>query len=176
MSMARTPCASHSPQVRACKLSHAADEWSDRAVLATPAHALSLRSFPLRKAEISIPNNNGLADHDVLGSLLVHGPKSWALQHRRTSSDTRERGISVTVWLCAGTTAGQDLNLSLERVLGNRNLTNKLWNAGKFLQMQLAGCSDSELADLAAVDFSTEHTLADLPLVERWILSSLHQV
>ena len=66
--------------------------------------------------------------------------------------------------------------MSLERVLGNRNLTNKLWNAGKFLQMQLAACSDSELADLAAADFSTQQSLADLPLVERWILSALHQV
>ncbi|CAL5223969.1 g6577 [Coccomyxa viridis] len=78
--------------------------------------------------------------------------------------------------LATGTTAGQDLNLSLERVLGNRNLTNKLWNAGKFLQMQLAACSDSELAELAAAEFSTSQSLAELPLVERWILSALHQV
>ena len=66
--------------------------------------------------------------------------------------------------------------MSLERVLGNRNLTNKLWNAGKFLQMQLAACSDSELAELAAAEFSTSQSLAELPLVERWILSALHQV
>ena len=71
---------------------------------------------------------------------------------------------------------GQDLNLSLDRVLGNRNLTNKLWNAGKFLQMQLADCSESEFQELAAADFSSAQSLADLPLVERWILSALHQV
>ena len=76
----------------------------------------------------------------------------------------------------AGTTAGQDLNLSLDRVLGNRNLTNKLWNAGKFLQMQLGGCSEAELAELAGADFSTADSLTDLPLVERWVLSALHQV
>ena len=76
----------------------------------------------------------------------------------------------------AGTTAGQDLNLSLDRVLGNRNLTNKLWNAGKFLQMQLGSCSDAELAELAAADFSSADSLTDLPLVERWVLSALHQV
>lgn len=79
-------------------------------------------------------------------------------------------------FLNTGTTAGQDLNLSLERVLGNRNLTNKLWNAGKFLQMQLAACSDSELEALAAADFSSAGSLEGLPLVERWILSALHQV
>lgn len=32
--------------------------------------------------------------------------------------------------LPTGTTVGQDLNLSLDRVTANRNFTNKLWNAG----------------------------------------------
>ena len=32
---------------------------------------------------------------------------------------------------------GQDLNLSLDRVLANRNFTNKLWNAGKFIAFNL---------------------------------------
>ncbi len=59
--------------------------------------------------------------------------------------------------------------------MGGRNLTNKLWNAGKFAQMALAGCSDAELHALAAADFSRRDALADLPLVERWVLSSLHQ-
>ena len=83
--------------------------------------------------------------------------------------------LQMVLWHAIGTTAGQDLNLSLDRVLGNRNLTNKLWNAGKFLQMQTASCSAAELQDLAAVDFSSADSLADLPLVERWILSALHQ-
>ena len=75
-----------------------------------------------------------------------------------------------------GTTAGQDLNLSLDRVVGSRNLTNKLWNGGKFVQMQLAGCSAEKLCALAAADFSRPETLHGLPLSERWVLSSLHQV
>ena len=100
------------------------------------------------------------------------------MEHQSSSAESVQKTCEEqhAIRLCAGTTAGQDLNLSLERVLGNRNLTNKLWNAGKFLQMQLGACSDSELADLAAADFSTEQSLADLPLVERWILSALHQV
>lgn len=77
---------------------------------------------------------------------------------------------------CTGTTAGQDLNLSMDRVVGSRNLTNKLWNAGKFLQMALAQAPPSGLAALAAADFSRPNALAGLPLTERWMLSSLHQV
>ena len=42
--------------------------------------------------------------------------------------------------------------------------------------MQLAGCSDDELVELAVADFSTKQSLDGLPLVERWILSALHQV
>ena len=38
----------------------------------------------------------------------------------------------------AGNTLGQDLNLSLDRVLASRNFTNKLWNAGKFIAFNLA--------------------------------------
>ena len=125
---------------------------------------------------MSIPNSNRPADHEVLGRLLFHVEDLGTAASEGVFRLPVRSGVSVQVWLWAGTTAGQDLNLSLDRVLGNRNLTNKLWNAGKFLQMQLAACSDSELADLAAADFSTQHSLADLPLVERWILSALHQV
>lgn len=64
----------------------------------------------------------------------------------------------------------------MDRVVGSRNLTNKLWNAGKFLQMALAQASASDLAALAAADFSRPDALAALPLTERWMLSSLHQV
>ena len=77
---------------------------------------------------------------------------------------------------CAGTTPGQDLNLSMERIMANRNLTNKLWNAGKFIALQLESSSDAELAALAAADFSRSKALAGLPLAERWVLSELHQV
>lgn len=77
---------------------------------------------------------------------------------------------------CPGTTAGQDLNLSMDRVVGARNLTNKLWNAGKFLQMALDQAAPADAAAAAAADFSRPELLAELPLAERWILSSLHQV
>lgn len=64
----------------------------------------------------------------------------------------------------------------MDRVVGARNLTNKLWNAGKFLQMALDQAAPADAAAAAAADFSRPESLAELPLAERWILSSLHQV
>ena len=42
--------------------------------------------------------------------------------------------------------------------------------------MNLEEVSDEEWDSLAKADFSTAQALDGLPLAERWILSSLHQV
>ena len=78
----------------------------------------------------------------------------------------------------AGTTAGQDLNLSLDRVNSNRNFTNKLWNAGKFILFQLDGVCDEEWGRLAGADFSSSSSSdwQGLCLTDRWVISALHQV
>ena len=76
----------------------------------------------------------------------------------------------------AGTTAGQDLNLSMDRLVSSRNFTNKVWNAGKFILFNLEQLDDREWQALAAADFSSHDALADLPLAERWVVSALHQV
>ena len=76
----------------------------------------------------------------------------------------------------AGTTAGQDLNLSMDRLVSSRNFTNKLWNAGKFILFNLEQLNDREWQELAGADFSSRDVLADLPLAERWVVSALHQV
>uniref|UniRef100_A0A7S3R9D9 valine--tRNA ligase n=1 Tax=Dunaliella tertiolecta TaxID=3047 RepID=A0A7S3R9D9_DUNTE len=85
--------------------------------------------------------------------------------------------------MATGTGAGQDLNLSLDRITGNRNFTNKLWNAGKFILFQMdrakaAGSADGQdlHEQLASADFSTRQALEALPLAERWIVSRVHQV
>lgn len=78
--------------------------------------------------------------------------------------------------MSAGTTAGQDLNLSMDRLVSSRNFTNKLWNAGKFILFNLEQLDDREWQDLAGADFSSRDALADLPLAERWVVSALHQV
>src|SRR5512139_3885573 len=65
--------------------------------------------------------------------------------------------------LLTGATAGTDMNLSLQRVEGNRNFTNKIWNAVRFVLPQLAeresGTRDQETGAQS--------------LSERWILSRL---
>ncbi len=57
-------------------------------------------------------------------------------------------------------THGQDLTYSEDRILAARNFGNKLWNAARFVIMNLD--DDAETVDLAQ---------ADLSLADRWILS-----
>ena len=62
--------------------------------------------------------------------------------------------------LLTGSAPGNDMNLSLQRVEGNRNFTNKIWNAVRFVLSQLEAAS----CQLPASSFQ---------LPERWILSRL---
>jgi valyl-tRNA synthetase len=77
--------------------------------------------------------------------------------------------------LATGTTPGQDVNVSMERVTSSRNLLNKLWNAGKFVLFNVAEVSKEEWEGLSAVDLRSEAEVAALPLAERWIVSRLHE-
>ncbi|MBV5259458.1 valine--tRNA ligase [Synechococcus moorigangaii CMS01] len=70
--------------------------------------------------------------------------------------------------------AGQDISLQYDRatdesqsVEASRNFANKLWNAARFVMMNLEGKSPAMLGRPAE---------ADLELGDRWILSRLHQV
>ena len=70
--------------------------------------------------------------------------------------------------------AGQDIRLEYDRktdesvsVEASRNFTNKLWNASRFVMMNLDGQSPEQLG-LPNLD--------DLELADRWILSRYHQV
>ena len=78
--------------------------------------------------------------------------------------------------LATGTAPGQDLNLNMDRLASNRNFTNKIWNAGKFLLYSLEGMDDDDRVALVgeAEACSDPDTLASLPLAERWIISRLH--
>jgi valyl-tRNA synthetase len=64
--------------------------------------------------------------------------------------------------LLTGSTPGNDMNLSLQRVEANRNFANKLWNAGRLVLMAL------EKAPFEPKD-SPEPTMAD-----RWIQARLN--
>jgi len=79
--------------------------------------------------------------------------------------------------LATGTAPGQDLNLNLERLASNRNFTNKIWNAGKFVLYSMEEMTDEErvaLVDEGAALCSDEASVAKLPLAERWIVSKLN--
>ncbi|MDI6716662.1 MAG: valine--tRNA ligase [Actinomycetota bacterium] len=61
-------------------------------------------------------------------------------------------------------TPGRDIFLSKERIEGYRNFANKLWNASRFVLMNLEGYKKIEVAD------------SDLALADRWILSRMNRV
>ncbi|KAI4367003.1 hypothetical protein MLD38_022791 [Melastoma candidum] len=64
-------------------------------------------------------------------------------------------------------TAGQDLNLSTERLKSNKAFTNKLWNAGKFLLQNLPNQSDTaSWDDILSHKFDQEEDVLKLPLAE----------
>lgn len=77
--------------------------------------------------------------------------------------------------LATGSTPGQDVNLSMERVTSSRNLTNKIWNAAKFLQFGTQELSQEAYQGLADASFAEATHLDSLPLPEQWILSRLHE-
>ncbi|HEY45248.1 MAG: valine--tRNA ligase [Anaerolineae bacterium SM23_ 63] len=66
--------------------------------------------------------------------------------------------------LLTGSTPGNDMNLSLQRVEANRNFANKLWNAGRLVLMAL------DKAPVGPED-SPEPTVAD-----RWIETRLNRL
>jgi valyl-tRNA synthetase len=49
--------------------------------------------------------------------------------------------------LLVGSTPGNDTNLSLKKVEGNRNFANKIWNAGRFVISALQGTGDKGSGD-----------------------------
>ncbi len=65
--------------------------------------------------------------------------------------------------LATGSTPGNDTKLSEDRIVGNRNFANKIWNAGRFVIMQTRDFAD---APLPVLEHVAPRTLAD-----RWIVS-----
>lgn len=80
--------------------------------------------------------------------------------------------------LLSGSSPGQDIPLSMDKIESSRNFVNKLWNVGKFVQNSLSPLTEEEkltFADLTA-EFSTEEKLARLPLADRFIVSKAHRL
>ena len=66
--------------------------------------------------------------------------------------------------LVTGNTPGNDMRFYMERVEANRNFANKIWNASKFVLMNLEGFDES------FVPSAEDYTLAD-----RWILEEYNK-
>jgi valyl-tRNA synthetase len=67
--------------------------------------------------------------------------------------------------LLTGSTPGNDMNLSIDRIEANRNFANKIWNAARFLIGNLEGEHPTGVPPTG-----------DLALADRWILSRLHHL
>ncbi|XXG42544.1 hypothetical protein AAC387_Pa01g2799 [Persea americana] len=89
----------------------------------------------------------------------------------------KEFGADALRFTLALGTAGQDLNLSTERLTSNKAFTNKLWNAGKFVLQNLPSESDlSAWENILAYKFDTVESLLRLPLPECWVVAKLHEL
>lgn len=69
--------------------------------------------------------------------------------------------------LLTGSTPGNDMNLSLERIAANRNFCNKIWNATRFVVSNLGTAFDYGAATW---------NLSGLTTPDRWILSRLNRL
>ncbi|RME72993.1 MAG: valine--tRNA ligase, partial [Chloroflexi bacterium] len=70
--------------------------------------------------------------------------------------------------LLTGSTPGNDMNLSMDRIAANRNFCNKIWNATRFVVSNLGAAFDT--------DGASTWNLSGLTLPDRWILSRLNRV
>ncbi len=70
--------------------------------------------------------------------------------------------------LLTGSSPGNDMNLSLDKVAANRNFSNKIWNATRFVVSNL----NSSKQDVGA----TTMNLASMDLPDHWIISRHNRV
>ncbi len=82
---------------------------------------------------------------------------------------------AVRFTLAAMASPGTDIAFSEERTDGYRAFANKIWNAARFIFMQMERAGEAGIAvDLSAL--AEDHPVAaEAPLETRWILSRLHR-
>ena len=75
---------------------------------------------------------------------------------------------SLRMSLILGTTPGNDIRYSSDKVEAASNFANKLWNASKFVLMQLEDIEEFQENDITELDFSK---MID---IDKWIISKLN--
>jgi valyl-tRNA synthetase len=79
--------------------------------------------------------------------------------------------------LLTGSTPGNDMKFSVQRIEGNRNFSNKIWNAARFVIMNLQTRELTLAEDSDRFNISYKLPAADkLTLADRWILSRFEAV
>ncbi|MCK5460626.1 class I tRNA ligase family protein [Candidatus Gracilibacteria bacterium] len=73
----------------------------------------------------------------------------------------------VRLALVIGSTPGQKIPIGEAKISGYRNFVNKLWNAGRFVQMQL---------DLAEITFNDKSKVEAKSVADKWIASRFSEV
>jgi valyl-tRNA synthetase len=90
---------------------------------------------------------------------------------------TRFGTDAVRFTLASMASPGTDIAFSEARTEGNRAFANKIWNAARFLFMNIDRAKEAGLATnpgAPRLDSQTRAGAAQLPLETRWILSRLH--
>ncbi|MCB9732961.1 MAG: valine--tRNA ligase [Deltaproteobacteria bacterium] len=83
---------------------------------------------------------------------------------------TEEYGAdALRFTLAALVTQGHDLKLSKDRLAGYRAFANKIWNATRYVQMNLGDDASAVFAPITAAD------VASLSLADRWVLTKLDE-
>ena len=75
---------------------------------------------------------------------------------------------SLRMSLILGTTPGNDIRYSSDKVEASSNFANKLWNASKFVLMQLEDIEEFKENDITELD------LSKMIYVDKWIISKLN--
>ena len=75
---------------------------------------------------------------------------------------------SLRMSLILGTTPGNDIRYSSDKVEASSNFANKLWNASKFVLMQLEDIEEFKENDITELD------LSKMVYVDKWIISKLN--
>jgi len=76
--------------------------------------------------------------------------------------------------LTTGSSPGNDINLSRQRLEAGRNFANKIWNASRFILRSLEDKGEKIELDIIKHGTAKQPTLKQFPLEDRWILSRLN--
>ncbi|MCC8137091.1 MAG: valine--tRNA ligase [Clostridiales bacterium] len=80
---------------------------------------------------------------------------------------------ALRLTLITGNAPGNDMRFYMERVEASRNFANKVWNASRFIMMNLDKASD---ADGSAQGIPAQISLQELTGADKWILSKVNDL